>query len=53
MGWYQNCAFPAVYDFLMGLGQLDERRAAALESVSGRILEIGIGTGRNLPYYPN
>jgi len=52
MSWYQHRAFPAAYDFLMGMGRLDERRQQALTPVQGRILEIGIGTGRNLPFYP-
>lgn len=52
MSWYRDHAFPAVYDMLMGMGHLDERRQVALSQVQGRTLEIGIGTGRNLPYYP-
>lgn len=30
----------------------DEQRKQALAGVSGRVLEIGFGTGLNLPYYP-
>ncbi|MEP4077320.1 class I SAM-dependent methyltransferase [Haloferula sp.] len=52
MSWYQHRAFPAAYDFLMGMGRLDARREESLKPVRGRILEIGIGTGRNLPFYP-
>lgn len=52
MSWYRHRVFPAAYDFLMGLGHLDERREQALAPVQGRTLEIGIGTGRNLDFYP-
>ncbi len=34
---------------LMGTGQ---RRRRLLERASGRVLEVGIGTGKNLPHYP-
>ena len=44
---------PAIYDFQMWLAraQLDPRRRAVLEGASGRILELGIGTGQNLRFY--
>lgn len=48
--------FAPFYDLLMknteaaGLGQW---RQALLEQAQGQILEIGGGTGVNLPYYPN
>jgi ubiquinone/menaquinone biosynthesis C-methylase UbiE len=32
---------------------LDELRRRTLADVSGRVLEIGAGTGLNLPYYPS
>lgn len=52
MGVYRDRIFPACYDLLMGMGKLDERRREALAPVRGQILEIGIGTGLNLPHYP-
>ncbi len=52
MSLYRHQLFPRFYDFLMGLGHLDERRSAHLSTVRGKVLEVGIGTGRNLPYYP-
>lgn len=52
MALYREVLFPAAYDFLMGLGSLDERREAHLKGAAGEILEIGIGTGLNLPHYP-
>ena len=49
---YRDHLFPRIYDFLIGLGSLDSRRGKHLEQVGGDALEIGIGTGLNLPYYP-
>lgn len=51
MTWYRNRIFPASYDFLMGMGKLDSRREGALRPVRGKALEVGIGTGLNLPFY--
>lgn len=49
---YRNHIFPRIYDLLMGMGMLDSRRTKHLSQVGGDILEIGIGTGRNLRHYP-
>ncbi len=52
MGLYSDVIFPRAYDFLMGLARFDAERSRMLARVRGRILEIGIGTGLNLPHYP-
>lgn len=52
MGWYADVLFPKAYDGLMGLSKFDAERQRSLSHVRGRILEIGIGTGLNLPHYP-
>lgn len=44
----------AAYDRVMGIverGGLGERRRRLLARASGRVLEIGAGTGANLPHY--
>jgi ubiquinone/menaquinone biosynthesis C-methylase UbiE len=46
--------FAAMYDPMMGRGEkagLAERRAALLAQASGRVLEVGAGTGLNLRHY--
>lgn len=45
----------ALYDRMMANTEaacLAEWRAGLLESVEGNVLEVGAGTGINLPYYP-
>lgn len=51
MGLYADCIFP----FLLDHGQpahLTRLRAELLAPLAGRVLEIGMGTGLNLPHYP-
>jgi ubiquinone/menaquinone biosynthesis C-methylase UbiE len=52
MGLYHHCVFPFVLDLAMGSRVFDQPRRRTLARASGRILEIGFGTGRNLPHYP-
>ena len=53
MGFYSNVIFPRVIDFVMTTGQMKKRRSQVLADVSGDVLEIGFGTGLNLPFYPD
>jgi ubiquinone/menaquinone biosynthesis C-methylase UbiE len=46
---------PFLYDASLALGErrgMAARRRALLSDTTGRVLEIGAGTGRNLPHYP-
>jgi len=52
VGFYHHYIFPRVLDLAMSSPMLREPRARALAPARGRILEIGFGTGRNLPHYP-
>ncbi|NOT62373.1 MAG: class I SAM-dependent methyltransferase [Acidobacteria bacterium] len=53
MGLYAKYIFPHLLDYLMGQPQISEYRRVALAGARGVTLEIGFGTGRNLPHYPN
>ncbi|HEV8484795.1 MAG TPA: class I SAM-dependent methyltransferase [Blastocatellia bacterium] len=52
MGLYSSYIFPRVLDWLGGTPYFDEQRKFALEPTRGSVLEIGFGTGLNLPHYP-
>jgi SAM-dependent methyltransferase len=48
--------FSALYDPLLWIGEragMAKRREDLLAGASGRVLELGAGTGLNLPYYPD
>ncbi len=48
--------FSALYDPLLWVGErtgMAKRRRDLLSQASGRVLELGAGTGLNLPYYPD
>ena len=52
MGLYSNFVIPYCIDFAMSGSNLQPYRQQLLENIAGEILEIGFGTGLNLPHYP-
>lgn len=52
MGLYANYIFPRLLDWSLGTPEFGKYRRRALEPARGETLEIGFGTGLNLPYYP-
>lgn len=52
MGVYSNFIIPYCIDWAMSGEELQSYRRQLLADVSGEILEIGFGTGLNLPHYP-
>ncbi len=52
LGFYSRSVFPRFYDCLVDTPDLAKHRQQQLANVSGKILEIGVGTGLNLPHYP-
>ncbi|MEM8721208.1 MAG: class I SAM-dependent methyltransferase [Cyanobacteria bacterium P01_G01_bin.39] len=53
MGFYSNFIVPYCIDFAMSGNNLKLYRQQLLAEVSGEILELGFGTGLNLPFYPD
>lgn len=52
MGIYSKFIFPRMMDCLMSHPTLSGYRAELLSDVQGKVLEIGFGTGLNIPHYP-
>lgn len=52
MGLYRRHVFPWVLELVMNQRMFRKLRREALAPAAGRVLEVGFGTGINLPYYP-
>jgi ubiquinone/menaquinone biosynthesis C-methylase UbiE len=52
MGWYSRLVFPRLCDFLLDRPSIAGHRSELLAPAAGEVLEIGFGTGLNLPHYP-
>lgn len=52
MSWYDRWVLPRLLDWAMGFPALDAERRATLAVARGKVLEVGFGSGRNLPFYP-
>jgi ubiquinone/menaquinone biosynthesis C-methylase UbiE len=52
MSFYEQRILPYLIDLSCSTSGLEKHRRAILAGVTGDILEIGFGTGLNLPYYP-
>lgn len=49
--WYERTLLPYLLDFSCGLKPIQKQRLKVIPQAGGRVLEIGIGTGLNLPFY--
>lgn len=52
MKFYSEYIFPRLMDWVMSGEVFQRLRAELLKDTSGEVLEIGFGTGLNLPHYP-
>jgi ubiquinone/menaquinone biosynthesis C-methylase UbiE len=52
MGFYSRQVFPRLMDWVMRGEIFQQLRADLLKDTRGEVLEIGFGTGLNLPHYP-
>lgn len=52
MGLYEDQVLPRVIDKVCGNAQMAKVRRPALEGLSGRVLELGFGSGPNIGLYP-
>lgn len=52
MGLYSKYIFPRILDWSLATPVVQQQRRLTLAPARGETLEIGFGTGLNLPYYP-
>ncbi|MFC9999198.1 class I SAM-dependent methyltransferase [Nocardia sp. NPDC127526] len=52
MGIYEDRVLPRIVDLTCGSKYLDPVREQTCAGLHGRVVEIGFGSGRNVPFYP-
>jgi ubiquinone/menaquinone biosynthesis C-methylase UbiE len=49
--WYDRHLLPHLVDFACGMKPVSRQRELVVPRAHGRVLEVGIGTGLNMPFY--
>jgi ubiquinone/menaquinone biosynthesis C-methylase UbiE len=52
MSFYEDHLLPRCIDWVCGAPVFDGERASTAAGLAGRVLELGFGSGTNLPFYP-
>ncbi len=52
VGWYQDQIVPRLVDCACGARAIRRWRQRAAEGLAGSVVEIGFGSGLNVPFYP-
>ena len=52
MSFYADTILPRCTDVLCGTRAAREQRARACKGLAGEVVEIGFGSGHNVPFYP-
>ena len=51
MSFYEQHCLPHIINFICGLKEIQKQREKVVPLAQGQVLEIGIGSGLNIPYY--
>ncbi len=49
--WYERHVLPHIIHFACGIGPIRRQRLKVIPLAHGRVMEVGLGTGLNLPFY--
>lgn len=52
MGFYEDQVLPRIVDVALSGKEFDRLRARVASELDGNTLEVGFGSGRNVPHYP-
>jgi SAM-dependent methyltransferase len=52
MSWYSNHVLPRIVDVMCGASSSEPLRQRTCSELTGRVVEIGFGSGLNVPHYP-
>lgn len=52
MGWWTEHVLPHAVDRVLSIQQINDRREEVCRHLTGRVLEIGFGSGLNVAFYP-
>ncbi len=52
MGFYERQVLPRIFDRVLSNAEIEAYRARATPGLHGQLVEIGFGSGLNLPHYP-
>jgi ubiquinone/menaquinone biosynthesis C-methylase UbiE len=52
VGFWTDEVVPRITDKMLGSGEVTKLRRRAVDSLAGEVLEIGFGSGLNVPLYP-
>lgn len=53
MGFYAEQVLPRIINVAMNTGEMKKVRARACAGLAGEVVEIGFGSGLNIPHYPS